>query len=150
MRILLLAFLVPIAFGCSRGPISVRAAKKHAEVVFRGTIVGFRSSTGDETKTDLSETRQPGWTAVFLVARVWKGTVGPTFEMPALPEGGACFGFWPTFLKVGTDILVYANRIDGAGDYYTDICNRTQFASMTKDFAQLGPGHKPRQSKHAP
>jgi hypothetical protein len=149
MRILLLAIFAQMAFGCECRPVSVREAKNQAEVVFRGTIVGFRSSTDDEA--ELSSNAKHGWPiAIFRVTRVWKGQVGLTFEMPAIAEGANCFGFWLTFLKVGTDLLVYAYRIDGAGDYITNICNGTDLASRTKHFAQLGPGHEPRKPEQAP
>jgi hypothetical protein len=144
MRILLLVVLARTAFGCDCVAPSVRGAKKHAEVVFRGTIIGFRGSTVDDAGLI-----GPAKIAVFRVTRVWKGQVGPDFEMAAFAEGAACIGFWPSFLRVGNDLLVYAYQINGP-PYITDICSRTQLASATKDFTQLGPGHEPKKPKHAP
>jgi hypothetical protein len=63
--------------------------------------------------------------------------------MAGFAEGAACIGFWPSFLMVGNDLLVYAYRIDGS-DYITDVCSRTQLAKVTKDFTQLGTGHAPK------
>ncbi|MGA3204862.1 MAG: hypothetical protein ABSF12_20405 [Bryobacteraceae bacterium] len=81
---------------------------------------------------------------VFRVSRVWKGDVGPIFEMPALEETSMCVGFWPTHLKVGNDLLVYAVRNPGENAYYTNICTRTALAKDAKeDFDQLGRGGEP-------
>ncbi len=79
---------------------------------------------------------------MFRVARVWKGEVGPDFEMPAVVAGGDCWGFSDRFLKIASDIIVYAVRIEGT--YYTTLCSRTQFVKLAvKDLKELGPGEKP-------
>jgi hypothetical protein len=87
--------------------------------------------------------------AVFRVSRVWKGDVGETFEMPAVEETSACMGFWPSDLKVGSDLLVYAWRVGSA--YYTGICGSHILARENgkdaKDFEELGPGAKPKTKK---
>jgi hypothetical protein len=70
--------------------------------------------------------------------------VHETFEMPAIEEGAACFGFWPRLLRGWNDLLVYATRIAPHDDYSTSICTRTALASETIDFKQLGPGRKPK------
>jgi len=67
--------------------------------------------------------------------------------MPALEETSACVGFWPPFLKVGNDLLVYASRIQGHSEYFTNICTRTALAADAKDFDELGPGEEPKQPK---
>jgi hypothetical protein len=84
--------------------------------------------------------------AVFRVSRVWKGEVGETFEMPAVEETSACTGFWPKYLKVGSDLLVYARRF--GSQYYTSICGSHKLArdannKDAKDFEVLGPGEVP-------
>jgi hypothetical protein len=85
-----------------------------------------------------------GEVVVFAVDRVWKGKVSQTFEMPAMKEGAACIGFWPSFLKIGNHLLVYAYRMGDVPEYITDICSRTNLAEKSKDFAQLGAGRPPK------
>ncbi len=128
MRLILHMMLVQAMFGCDCETQSVAQARKHAGIVFRGTIVAFHDSAPSVDPAGVTHTWR---VAVFQVTRVWKGDV-PT----------ACVGFWPTHLKVGTDLLVYASRIDQ--DYVTDICTRTALASKTKDFPILGPGRAPK------
>ncbi len=125
------AWSVSAARGCDCAEVSVKEAKKWADVVFRASI------------TDISEGK-----VFFRVDRVWKGNVGRTFEMPEFREEAACLGFWPTHLKVGNDLLVYAKRMplgstDGA--YFTNICTRTRLSSSaSEDFSRLGRGTAPR------
>ena len=120
-----------LACDCS-APVSVKEAKKHAEVVFRGTI------------TDISEGM-----AHFRVERVWKGKVGRYFEMDGIPEGSACIGFWPDLLSIGNDLLVYAFRLpDKEWPYFTSICTRTRKASSaSEDFRKLGRSRPPGQNE---
>src|SRR5580700_2520744 len=94
------------ACDCSTPP--VQQAKTLADVVFRGTIIALRPSTkplgvGSETER----------VAVFRVSRVWKGEVGPTFEMPAQEETGSCVGFWADLLKEGNELVLYATQWPG-------------------------------------
>ncbi len=109
---------------------------KEAEVVFRGTITEI--SAGN---------------VVFRVDRVWKDDVGPTFNMPDFRETSACLGFWPAYLQIGNDLLVYAERIPpgSKGDpYITSICTRTNLSSAaSEDFKKLGRGKPPRGSPGA-
>ncbi len=121
-----------VAHGCECVSLDVRSSQKRAEIVFRGRITSFRD-TGNGTRA-----------IVFTVDRVWKGDVRRTFEMPAIKETSRCVGFWPTFLEIGNNLLVYAYRIDGKGDYITDICSRTALAEKSKDFVELGSGREPR------
>ena len=107
------------------------AARKSAGIIFRGKIMGFRD-TGRGTPM-----------VVFAVDRVWKGNVPQTFEMPAVKETTGCFGFWPTFLEIGKNLLVYAYQINGKGDYFTTICSRTALIEDTRDVFSLGFGHAP-------
>jgi hypothetical protein len=111
------------AQGCDCLAPTGRQAKKHSELIFRGRITGFRD-TGEGYRN-----------VVFAVGRVWKGDVPSVFEMPALPEGAACTGFWPSFLEVGKCLLVYAYRLAGSSpDYLADICSRTSPAENSKIF----------------
>ena len=80
--------------------------------------------------------------AVLQVSRVWKGSVTTEFEMLAV-QGDPCFGFPLGLLKVGNELLVYAGRIDGAGDYFPMPCNTT-LAQNAKDILKLGRGRKPK------
>ena len=88
--------------------------------------------------------------AVFHVARVWKGDVGATFEMPAVEETSACVGFWPNLLHVGADLIVYARK--QGSDYYTYVCGENKAAKDSngkeaKDLAELGRGREPSTSQ---
>ena len=128
---ILIAMSSGFAAACDCETPSVSSAKRHADVVFRGTITQFRDSG-------------KGWRiAVFKVTRVWKGDVQETFEMPAIEEG-PCFGFAPRLIRGWNDLLVYATRIKPESDYLPDACSRTALASETTDFNQLGPGRKPK------
>jgi hypothetical protein len=131
---------------CECSDPSVQEAKQRSAIVFRGTLIALyptNKRTGFE---------RPGATptmAVFRVGRVWKGDVAPTFEMPAIPEGGECWGFAPDFLKVGAELLVYAFRSEG--EYFTCVCCRTRFVKYAAtDFQELGPGEEPKPSKPLP
>jgi hypothetical protein len=144
----IIVLVTGIAYACDCGQPSVEAKEEHADVIFRGTIITLRDAKG---KTDLPA----GWVrdtkrvAIFRVSRVWKGDVGETFEMPAVEETATCNGFWPPYLKVGLDLLVYARRIGSA--YYTGICGSHKLAKDRKgsgsDFEELGPGVEPRKKK---
>ena len=104
-------------------------AKKHADIVFRGTIIDIRDRT-----------------VFFRVDRKWKGNVGRDFTMPEIRESSGCVGFWSSLLKVGSDLLVYGQR--GLNfkreDYFTSICTRTREAKDAWwDFFWLGLSDKP-------
>ncbi len=72
---------------CDCISMTAKRAKKHASIVFRGTITPFRQSpNGDRI-------------AIFEVKRGWKGRVTEHFEMLALE--GACFDFPASSLNVG-------------------------------------------------
>jgi hypothetical protein len=124
------AWSVSVALGCDCGTQSVKDAKKGADVIFRGRITEIRAGK-----------------VVFRVDRVWKGNIGPTFNMPDFRETSACLGFLSDYLQVGNDLLVYAARIppDSKGaEFYTSICTRTKLsASASEDFKKLGRGKAP-------
>jgi hypothetical protein len=149
MKPKLLAALVlcnAMAYGCDCQIMSIAVAKAQAEVIFRGTIIELRES---RKRLDYLAAfgRDTGKIAVFRVTRVWTGEVGETFEMPAVAETAACWGFWPSFLKVGNDLLVYASRFPGGAEYSTNVCTRTAVAKDTKDFDELGPGAEPKKPR---
>jgi hypothetical protein len=120
-----------LIYGCDCATPNFRDARRHADIIFRGKITGFRS------------TAKGYRVAILTVDRVWKGHVSMTFEMPALEESVACLGFWPNFLKIGNNLLVYAYTLPGSSDCVTDICSRTILAEESKDFAELGAGRSP-------
>lgn len=115
----------------------------HSDVVFRGTLIELRDSEVDHFLPFVRDTRK---IAVFRVARVWKGDVGPIFEMPAVEETSVCVGFNPDALRLGTDLLIYADRsrLPGHQDvYYTSICGFHKVACGSKDLRKLGRGKDP-------
>ncbi len=135
--------------GCNCSEPKVEFKRDHAEVIFRGTIIELRSSSKKFAIT-------AGWgedlgkTVVFRVSRVWKGRVGQTFEMPAIEETSMCVGFWPNYLKVGEELLVYASHYEGS-EYITGICGgHKQAKDAQKDFRILGRGGGPEQSIQIP
>jgi len=121
-----------LARACSCSPTTVDEAKKNADIVFRATITALRDASNGER------------VAVFHVARVWKGAVSETFEMPAITENSTCVGFWPKHLVVGADLLVYAFKRGSPPAYFTSICTRTGPAKDSKDFERLGSGKAPK------
>jgi hypothetical protein len=125
-----LMFGTGLAHACECRAPNFQEAQRHADIIFHGRITGFRD-TGSGTQ------------AVFAVERVWKGEVSRIFEMPAIKETTACAGFWPDWLKVGNDLIVYAFKVVQTGYYVTDICSRTGFAATSKDLAVLGAGRQP-------
>ena len=112
--------------------------------------MAMRPSTGPQGFGDTFDT---GKIAVFHVSRVWKGGVGPTFEMPALLETAGCWGFSSTHLKIGNDLLVFAFRVPGrtpsASIFKTTICSRTALATENRDLEGLGRGYVPTISSSA-
>src|SRR5258708_33932427 len=79
---------------CDDVAISTKEAKHGSDVVFQGVIEGFR----DAGKNRI---------VIFRVSRVWKGQVGPTFEMPAIETtGGLCTAFWEGQLGRGNELVV--------------------------------------------
>ena len=120
-----------LAYGCDCELVSLKQAKRSA-IIFQGTIVELRDS-GKSYQI-----------AKFRVSRVWKGNVKETFEMPAFDGTNLCFGFNPRFLKVGTDLLVYANKVDlVVTDYFPTICGRTGLVAESNDVQYLGPARRP-------
>jgi len=143
IRILTVAFAsLGAANACVCDEPTVLVAKQRSQAVFRGTITVLRP-----TNKDYKAERVFGDTdkiAVFRVSRVWKGKVRQTFEMPAVVEFGSCWGFAPQFLKVGAELIVYAQRIPRM-DYQTNICSRTRLIEYAgKDLEELGPGEEPK------
>ena len=142
--LILVAFSLGTAYGCDCPGFTVQVAKDRAEIIFRGTIIDLRSS---DKPSELEEVTTKGRTALFRVTRVWKGNVGPSFEMPAKDERGDCWGFPPDYLKVGTELLVYAQRVGGA-HFYSSVCTRTQLIKYAGvDLDKLGPGQEPKKSR---
>src|SRR3569833_3119852 len=116
----LLALSLLPGYACSCTSPSVDDKLARASAVFRGTITGFRDAIAHTDEGDI-----PYKIAVFRVSRVWKGDLGATVEMLGFEETTACVGFWPSYLKVETDLLVYAI---GKDVYGTDICGNHMLA----------------------
>jgi hypothetical protein len=137
MVILRLVFTLAMSAGllsaCDCIELAPKQARHGAEVVFRGTVAGYRDSGRDYR------------IVIFRVTRVWKGHIGQTFEMPAY-QGDWCSAFRqtkPSLLTVGNDLLVYASRIDLAKeDYFPMPCN-TDLVTKVRNFRDLGRGRKP-------
>ena len=138
----LLLLALHLCQACDCFEPSVQAKQDHAELILGGTIVELRdSSQSVGISSDFA--RNTKKIVVFRVSRVWKGNVGRTFEMPGIEETSACIGFWPDFLKVGEDLLVYASRFGGS-QYVTSIRrNHKPAKDAGKDFRTLGPGGWP-------
>ncbi len=118
---------------CDDVYVSPKQAKRFSEVVFQGTIAGFKGSGVDRT-------------VIFRVSRVWKGPVGPTFEMPAIEtDGGVCSAFWKGLLVVGNELVVYASRLPVSNrNECFPMRGKSILVSRATDISQLGRGHKPK------
>jgi hypothetical protein len=118
---------------CDDIEVSTRKAKRLSEVVFQGTVEGFRGSG-------------PNRVVIFRVTRVWKGPVGSTFEMPAFETGGeSCNAFWAGSLARGNELVVYASHFpDPTSKEYFPMRSKTTLVSHAKDISQLGRSHKPK------
>lgn len=114
---------------CDCIELPAKEAERSSEVVFRGTVVGFRDSDPGERMV------------IFDVRRVWKGRVRRQFEMPAV-QGDWCGAFKPSLLKIGNDLVVYASRIARGTEYLPMPCNTT-LARSTESAQALGRGRKP-------
>ena len=132
------------AHACRCFESEVQVKIDHSDVIFRGTITSWRASERPLIIPP-GVVRDLRKLVVFRVSRVWKGDVGPIFEMPAVEETAACTGFFSDLLKIGTDLLVYARREGNSSEYYTDICGSHKLSSDAEntDFRKLGPGKIP-------
>src|ERR1700733_11286055 len=84
------------AYACTCSEPTVQEAKQRSTVVFRGTIIALRDTPNKSERipnANLNGYRDTGKMVVFRVTRVWKGDFGTTFEMPAIVETSACWGF---------------------------------------------------------
>jgi len=135
MRLVFVLFTSAYLFAqCDDVELSTREAKHLSEVVFQGTIEAFTGSVTERT-------------VMFRVSRVWKGRVGPTFEMPAIQtDGGMCTAFWRGLLAVGNELVVYyaSRRFIPGGKEYLPLRSKSTLVSRAKDISALGRGHKPK------
>jgi hypothetical protein len=134
LRLVFVLFAATCLFAqCDDIEVSTKAAKRVSEVVFQGTVEGFRGSGIDRT-------------VAFRVSRVWKGQVGPTFEMPAIEtDGGLCTAFWRGLLAIGNELVVYASRrFMPDGKEYLPLRSKTTPVSRARDLSALGRGHAPK------
>ena len=131
-----------VSYPCSCSPpITAGIASDNADLVFRGTITALRDVQEVLPGGGARYTRR---IAVFRVDRVWKGTIGQSFEMTAPPEDGPCMGPEPSYFKVGNGLLVYAKGTPKLG-YGLPPCSRTALTKdAERDLAELGPGREPR------
>jgi len=115
--------------------MSVKDARRSSEVVFEGTVVAMHES----------DPHVP--VATFKVARVWKGNINETFEMPAFQDSTVCLGFLPR-IEVGAVFLVYARRLVPSDSYYFPLPCETDLASNASgQIRALGRFRRPRKSK---
>jgi len=114
---------------CSCDRQSVPNAYSSAEIVFEGTITSIEGT--------ITTGAWPAGVVKFRITRIWKGNVGSDFEMPAVVEGGSCIGFYPSVLKRGNKLLVYAGLVawtpKGDKAYFTHACARTQLLKDAKE-----------------
>lgn len=134
-RLLLITFTSSCLFAqCDDVAVPAKQARRYSDVVFQGTVEGFKGSGVDRT-------------VIFRVTRVWKGRVGPTFEMLAVETaGGLCPAFWKGLLAPGNELVVYASRpflAEGVKDLLP-IRSKSTLASQAKDISALGHSHKPK------
>jgi len=134
VRLVFVVFTSAYLFArCDDVEVSTRKAEHLSEVVFQGTIEGFKGSGTDRT-------------VMFRVSHVWKGRVGPTFEMPAIEtDGGLCTAFWRGLLAVGNELVVYASRgFIPDGKEYLPLRSKTTLVNRARDISALGQGHSPK------
>lgn len=129
--VLLLFITVQTALCCELVVLSVKSAKKQAEIVFRGSITEVRESE-----------------IVFHVDRVWKGRVPAVLVMPKIEWlGTPCMpGFYEGHMWAGTELLVYARKIPWlkVNGYVPEAGSRTKLTrDATEDLQKLGDGHRP-------
>jgi hypothetical protein len=137
---------IGVAQACDCGVRPVKEKLRYADIVFRGTLTELRESKAPIPSYILTYNlaKDTGKVAVFRVSRVWKGKVGQVFEMPALAETAACVGFSPDSIKIGVDLLIYANGSAKEG-YTTSICGQHMPADeATEDLRKLGSGRPPK------
>jgi len=147
VRSCILLFLsIASTYACDCSDPGVQRKSSSSDLIFRGTITALRDAS---KLAGIKFTKDTGKIVVFRVTRVWKGDVPQTFEMPAVEETSMCIGFWPDFLKVGADLLVYASR-SGGPDYDTSICGFHMLAKNSKDLRKLGPGEEPKKQIQIP
>lgn len=120
---------------CDDIAIPTKEAKHGSDVVFQGVVEGFRNAGNNRI-------------VIFRVSRVWKGQVGPTFEMPAIEtNGGLCTAFCQGQLGLGNELVVFAsrNRYLASGPIeYLPLRQKSVLASKSNDINALGRGHKPK------
>jgi len=141
-----------VACGCTAPP-PIELAKKNADLIFQGKVVGLRPGLNPPQIGQLMI--DTGKVLVIRVVRVWKGDLPSTFEMPAWETAGACMGFSREHLQIGTELLIYAKRWKRSDAlapffmpdaYYTETpCSRTALVGQTKDLDSLGQGYPPKQ-----
>lgn len=102
----------------------LRAEISRSDIVFRGEIVAHK-----------------GGAAVFKVHERWRGNLGSYVNLEwRRGDLGDCIGFWPDDLKVGNELLVFADKGQD-GIYRTSICRPTGVASKAgRNLDLLGPG----------
>jgi hypothetical protein len=132
---LVAAFGLTLGFAqaCECVDIGTRKAKAGSEVTFRGTVRELRVSADGYPLV------------VFLVSRVWKGTVTERFEMRFV-ESDSCLGFRAGIFQLGSDMLVYAYESHAVPDHpaYMDVGCTTKGAIYATDIGKLGAGRKPK------
>jgi hypothetical protein len=109
----------------------IRSQIDSSDIVFRGEIVAHKDGA-----------------AVFRVHEQWKGNLRSYVRVEwRRGDLGDCIGFWPDDLKVGNELIVFADK-GRDGIYRTSICRPTGFASKAgRVLDVLGPG-KPVPSTH--
>ena len=126
-----LIFSLHAAVGCEVSALSVKQARKQAQIVFRGRVQEVRASE-----------------IIFQVNRVWKGRVPAMFSMPKLTWSATpCQpGFYEGHVKPGAELLVYARQVpylNVSGYVSTPGLRTAPIEYATQDLKRLGPGHPP-------
>lgn len=133
----------PIAYACDcDGPADPKAAFESADAVFVGTIT-HRALNSEDPISWATGFRVPSRALNFHVSQSWKGVIGTEVGLVTGSLSDSC-GLGE---DVGTELLVYAMRLDENGALYTWSCGVAWFGRFQvggnaeeriAEFARLG------------
>lgn len=89
-----------MAVACSCSAAALSEVRAEAGVIFTGKITAINL-------VDPEQSWEPRVVVEFEVSRMWKGAVKKRFTAYSHRQASTCSGFWPTHLKVGTELLFF-------------------------------------------